>query len=78
MNDNPVFHELWGDAALYFKSNDSADLARAIEYLRDNPRARSEFAERCYQRACERFTAERMVEQYEDAYQGLCSRAEVA
>jgi glycosyltransferase involved in cell wall biosynthesis len=78
MNDNPVFHELWGDSALYFRENDSADLARAIEYFRRNPALRNEFARRSHRRACEKFTAQRMVEQYESAYQELCSRAEVA
>lgn len=77
MNDNPVFHELWGDSALYFRENDSADLARAIEDFRRNPELRNQFAEWSHHRACEKFMAERMVEQYESAYQELCSQAEV-
>jgi glycosyltransferase involved in cell wall biosynthesis len=78
MNDNPVFNELWGDAALYFQSNDSADLARVVAELQADPELRNEYAERSYQRACERFTAERMVEQYESAYNEICSRTRVA
>jgi glycogen synthase len=78
MNDNPVFHELWGDSAHYFRSNDSADLARAVCELRSNKELRDECADRSYQRACDRFTAQRMVEQYEGAYDEICSRARIA
>jgi glycosyltransferase involved in cell wall biosynthesis len=78
MNDNPVFHELWGDAALYFQSNDSAALARVAAELQADPELRNEYAERSYQRACGRFTAERMVEQYESAYNEICSPTRVA
>jgi len=78
MNENPVFHELWGDAALYFQNNDAADLARVVAEVRANPELRDEYGERSYKRACEAFTAERMVEQYEGAYKEICSRARVA
>ena len=78
MNDNPVFHELWGDTAVYFENNDAADLARVVAELQADPELRNEYAERSYQRACERFSAERMVEQYEGAYNEICSRTRVA
>jgi glycogen(starch) synthase len=78
MNDNPVFHELWGEAADYFRQNDAADLARVVEELRTNPQMREDYANRAYCRACERFTAARMVEEYENAYQEVCSRTRVA
>jgi glycosyltransferase involved in cell wall biosynthesis len=78
MNDNPVFHELWDDTAVYFQKNDPADLARAIDQLREDSDLRRVCAERSYQRACERFTAERMVQQYETVYQEICSQARVA
>jgi glycosyltransferase involved in cell wall biosynthesis len=78
MNDNPVFHELWGDSALYFRRNDSADLARVVSELRNNNELREEQAARSYHRACDRFSAQRMVEQYEGAYDEICSRARIA
>jgi glycogen(starch) synthase len=78
MSDNPVFHELWGDAAVYFRKDDASDLARAIADLRSKPHMRDDHAERCYKRACEQFTASRMVEQYEAVYEEVCSRARVA
>jgi len=77
MNDNPVFHELWGDTAVYFQNNDAANLARVLTELRSDPDLRNEYAERSYRRACERFTAEAMVEQYEGAYNEICSRTRV-
>ena len=77
MNDNPVFQELWGDAAVYFQKNDASDLARVIGELRANPETRDDYAERAYRRACERFTAARMVEEYETVYQEVCSQARV-
>ena len=77
MNDNPVFRVLWGDAAVYFENNDAADLARVVAELQADPELRNEYAERSYLRACERFTAERMVGQYEGAYNEICSRTRV-
>lgn len=78
MNDNSVFHELWGDSALYFQKDNPDDLARVIESVQHNDALRREYANRSYCRALERFTAERMIAQYESAYQQLCSHAEVA
>lgn len=78
MNDNPVFHELWGDAALYFRKDQSEDLARVLGTVRGDSASKTEYASRSYRRAFERFTAERMVEQYESVYQQLCSHAGVA
>ena len=78
MNDNPVFHELWGDAALYFQKDKPDDLAYVLDTVYRDPALRSEYANRSYCRAHERFTAQRMVEQYENVYQQLCSHVGVA
>jgi glycosyltransferase involved in cell wall biosynthesis len=78
MNDNPVFHELWGDAAIYFRKNDPDDLARALELLQRNECLRREHGTRAYERACEKFNASRMVREYEAIYQDVCSPARVA
>jgi nucleoside-diphosphate-sugar epimerase len=67
-NDIPVFHELWGDAALYFKRNDPDDLASAIAALSADAQLRKQYALRAYRRARSRFTAEKMVNEYEDLY----------
>jgi glycosyltransferase involved in cell wall biosynthesis len=70
-NDIPSFHELWGDAAVYFRSNDGADLAEKIRQLAADPPLRRTFALRAYRRAMQRFTAERMVSDYLQLYCSL-------
>ena len=34
LNDNPVFHELWGNSGIFFKKDDAEDCARKINELR--------------------------------------------
>jgi len=77
LNDNPVFHELWGDAGVYFKKDDAQDMARAIAELRRFADLRSEYAERAYEVAREKFAAARMVQQYEDIYQEIATPARI-
>jgi glycosyltransferase involved in cell wall biosynthesis len=70
-NDIPVFREIWGDAAVYFRTNDSANLADALRRLsedRDFCRAHGNLA---YQRARTRFPARRMLDEYLDLYRRL-------
>jgi glycosyltransferase involved in cell wall biosynthesis len=76
MNDLPVFHELWGDAAAYFRKDDPADLARLSEELSSNHALRDRFANRALLRACQKFAATRMVAEYENAYHQVTSRTE--
>jgi glycogen synthase len=73
LNDNPVFHELWNDAGIFFNNNDAEDCAKRIDELRRDPELRTHYANRAYNRACEKFAASRMVEEYEKAYQELAS-----
>ena len=73
INHNPVFHELWDDSAVFFKKNDAEDCARQINEIRKNPELRDEYADRAYLTARRKFSAARMVEQYEHAYQELSS-----
>jgi glycosyltransferase involved in cell wall biosynthesis len=70
-NDLPIFHELWGDAALFFRRNDTQALETVLQQLTGDPNLRSEYGDRAYQRARERFDAERMVMEYEGLYQEL-------
>jgi len=78
MNDNPVFHELWDDAAIYFRKDDPDDLARVLEAVRRNPVMRQEYSSRAYETAYKKFTAGQMVQDYERVYQDVCSSARVA
>jgi glycosyltransferase involved in cell wall biosynthesis len=73
-NDIPVFHELWGDSALYFKQNDADSLAEAIRILSGNAALRELFADRAYECARERYDASRMVAEYEQLYGRLCGK----
>jgi glycosyltransferase involved in cell wall biosynthesis len=77
MNDNPVFRELWKDAALFFRKDDQEDLARVIEQVLRYPQLLREYAERAH-RAAGRFTAAQMVEKYQSLYHEICSTAGVA
>lgn len=70
-NDIPSFHEIWGQTACYFRYNDAADLARAIERLQADPELRLTYANLSYHRARQRYTAERMVDDYVNLYESL-------
>ena len=71
VNDIPTFHELWGDTAYYFRCNDAQSLGQAIERLHCDRELRLTYANMAYQRARQRFTADRMVEDYIHLYQTL-------
>jgi len=68
VNDLPVFHELWGDAACYFRQNDPDSLAEAIAFVAGRPDRSADYGNRAYARAIEKFTADRMVTDYERLY----------
>lgn len=70
-NDIPTFHEIWGDTAVYFRYNDAADLARTIARLNADRDLRLTYANLAYQRARQRYTAERMVDDYVSLYESL-------
>ena len=73
-----TFHELWDDAALYFKHNDADSLAEAIRLLSENHSLRTEYAQRACERARRLFIAQRMVSDYEDLYFNLTSKRAAA
>jgi glycogen(starch) synthase len=70
-NDIPTFHEIWGETAVYFRYNDAAGLARAIARLQADPELRLTYANLAYHRARQRYTAERMVDDYVSLYDSL-------
>jgi glycosyltransferase involved in cell wall biosynthesis len=70
-NDIPSFREIWGDAAVYFRTNDAASLAESIRQLSADRSLRRAYAEMAYTRARERFTTKRMIEDYLQLYRGL-------
>jgi len=70
-NDIPSFREMWGDAALYFHTNDAASLAECIQRLNQDRPMRRAYAELAYSRARERFTTKRMIGEYLALYRSL-------
>jgi glycogen synthase len=70
-NDIPSYREMWGDAALYFRTNDASSLAAGIRQLNDDRSMRRAYAELAYARARERFTTKRMIDEYLHLYRNL-------
>jgi glycogen synthase len=70
-NDIPSYREMWGDAALYFRTNDASSLAASIRLLNDDRGMRRAYAELAYSRARERFTTKRMIDEYLHLYRNL-------
>jgi glycogen synthase len=70
-NDIPSFREIWGDAALYFRTNDAASLADGIRRMNSDRTMRRAYAELAYTRARERFTTKRMIDDYLHLYRSL-------
>jgi glycosyltransferase involved in cell wall biosynthesis len=77
-NDIPVFREIWGDAAVYFRTNDPESLAETLRELnQDRERCRTH-GNLAYQRARSRFTAKRMLDEYLDLCGSLTAPRQVA
>jgi glycogen synthase len=72
-NDIPTYRELWGDSALYFRTNDGSSLAQILRQLDVDRPLRHAYADRAFARARARFTAKRMIEDYLDLYSSLVS-----
>lgn len=70
-NDIPTFREVWGDSVLYFRANDSDALAAAVERMSSDRDLRATYANLAYTRARQRYTADRMVDEYVSLYQSL-------
>jgi len=70
-NDIPTFRELWGHAVCYFRRNDAASLAETIASLRADRELRLTFANLALNRARQRFTAGRMVDEYLALYKTM-------
>jgi glycosyltransferase involved in cell wall biosynthesis len=77
-NDIPAFREVWGDAALYFQTNDAASLAETLRQLDSDRGLRHAYADRAYNRARERFTTKRMIDEYLTLYRSLLSASSIA
>ncbi len=70
-NDIASLREVWGETALYFDANSGTALARALQRLHDDRELRLTYAGLAYQRAFQRYTAERMVDDYLGLYRAI-------
>jgi glycosyltransferase involved in cell wall biosynthesis len=77
-NDIPTFRELWGRTACYFRRNDASSLAETIARLRADRELRLTCANLVYNRARQRFTAGRMVDEYLALYRSMITAGAVA
>jgi glycosyltransferase involved in cell wall biosynthesis len=66
-SDTEVFHEVAGDAAVYFNPDDPADIARAFEAALDEP-TRADYRERGFAQLS-RYSWERCAERTYEVYQ---------
>jgi glycosyltransferase involved in cell wall biosynthesis len=72
-NDIPTFREVWGDSALYFRTNDARHLTETLRKLSGDRALRHAYGDRAYARARDRFTTKRMIDDYLDLYRSLIS-----
>ena len=72
-NDVPSLREMWGEAAVYFATNDAESLHRTLRRLHDDPQLRAGYAERAYLRARSCFTSKQMTDKYLALYGSLAS-----
>jgi glycosyltransferase involved in cell wall biosynthesis len=77
-NDIPSFREVWGDAALYFRTNDASSLADTLRRLDADRALRHAYADRAFARARARFTTQRMIDDYLALYRGLLTASTLA
>jgi glycogen(starch) synthase len=78
LNDIPSLRELWGNAAIYFRTNDSGSLAEAVRSVSGDAQLRRNYANRAFQRARECFNAHRMTDSYIQLYHSVLARKAVA
>lgn len=74
LNDIPPLRELWGNAAIYFKTNDASSLADAVRMVSEDGMLRRNFANRAFQRARECYNAHRMTDNYIQLYHSVLAR----
>lgn len=74
LNDIPSLREIWGPAAVYFRTNESESLAEAVRILSADVNLRRNFANRAFQRARECFNAHRMTDNYIQLYRSVAAQ----
>jgi glycosyltransferase involved in cell wall biosynthesis len=77
-SDIPPLRELWEGAAIFFRSNDSASLHEKLEQLVKNRELRRTHGNLAYSHARQKFSANRMVDEYINFYKALVPAAALA
>jgi glycogen(starch) synthase len=77
-SDIPPFRELWQGAAVFFRSDDAADLRRTLEQMVRDPGLRQHYANLAYAHARKHFSAARMIDEYLELYHVLVPAGVVA
>ncbi len=77
-NDIPSLREVWGETALYFKANDALSLTDLLSRVHQDREMRLTYANLAYNRARQRFTADRMVGDYMQLYETLVAAGAIA
>jgi glycogen synthase len=78
LNDIPALRELWGNAALYFQTNDAQSLADTVRLFADDAQLRRNFANRAFQRARESYNSHRMTDNYVQLYHSIVTKKAAA
>ncbi len=73
-SDIPSFRELWDGAAVFFHNNDADSLHDALEPLVRDTEMRQWYGSLAWNRARQRFSASRMVDEYLDLYESPAGR----
>lgn len=74
LNDIPAMREIWGPAAVYFRTNDADSLCDAVRILNSDAALRRNFANRAFNRARECYNANRMTSSYIQLYYDFMGR----
>jgi glycosyltransferase involved in cell wall biosynthesis len=77
LGDIASLREIWGEAAVFVRPENTPGLIEAVNRLAADPLLRAEFARRAWQRA-QQLTSERMAAAYFAAYRELIERRGVA
>jgi glycogen(starch) synthase len=74
LNDIPSLREIWGPAAVYFRTNDADSLSEAVRILNQDPELRRSFANRSFNRARECYNSNRMTSNYIQLYRSVMNQ----
>jgi glycosyltransferase involved in cell wall biosynthesis len=74
LNDIPAMREIWGPAAVYFRTNDGDSLSEAVRIINSDAELRRSFANRAFNRGRECYNANRMTSNYIQLYRTAASQ----